>query len=180
MFVSYDDEPGIQRIGRVAPNLSPHPVRHGATGRDNEYKRHGTLTLMAGLDLLTGRIHRTVVERHSSREFVAFLRQLDGVYPTGTRIRLVLDNRSARLSKETRAYLATTANRFEFIFAPTHGSWLNLVETFFVKMTNTPLRGMRVESKKELKQRIELYIDHLNEDPVVHKWTYKIDKVSVA
>ena len=180
VFVSYDEKPGIQAIGGVAPDRAPQPGQHAATGRDYEYKRRGTLTLMAGLDLLTGHIHRAVVERHRSREFVAFLRQLDESYPSGVRIRLVLDNHSAHVSKETRAYLATTANRFEFVFTPVHGSWLNLVESFFAKLTNSFLRGMRVESKQELQERIERYIDRLNEDPVIYKWTYKMDEISVA
>ena len=66
------------------------------------------------------------------------------------------------------------------MFTPVHGSWVNLVESFFAKLTNTLLRGMRVESKEELRQRIELYIDHLNEDPVVYQWTHKMDAISVA
>ena len=180
VFVSYDEKPGIQAIGGVAPDLPPQPGKHAATGRDYEYKRVGTVTLMAGLDLLTGHIHRAVVERHRSREFVAFLRQLDGAYPSGVRIRLVLDNHSAHVSKETRAYLATTANRFEFVFTPVHGSWLNLVESFFAKLTNSFLRGMRVETKQELQERIERYIDRLNDDPVIYKWTYKMDEIPVA
>ena len=180
VFVSYDEKPGIQAIGGVAPDLAPKPGKHACTGRDYEYQRHGTLTLMAGLDLISGHLHRAVVERHRSREFVAFLRQLDGAYPAGARIRLVLDNHSAHVSKETRAYLTTMANRFEFVFTPKHGSWLNVVESFFAKLTNTLLRGMRVESKQELRQRIERYIDRLNEDPVVYRWTYKMDEISVA
>ena len=180
VFVSYDEKPGIQAIGGVAPDLPPKPGKHVGTGRDYEYQRHGTLTLMAGLDLMTGHIHRAVVERHRSREFVAFLRQLDRAYPAGARIRLVLDNHSAHVSKETRACLATMANRFEFVFTPKHGSWLNVVESFFAKLANTLLRGMRVESKAELRQRIERYIDRLNEDPVVFKWTYKMDEISVV
>ena len=180
VFVSYDEKPGIQAISGVAADLAPQPGKHAATGRDYEYKRRGTLTLMAGLDLLTGHIHRAVVERHRSREFVAFLRQLDEAYPSEVRIRLVLDNHAAHVSKETRAYLATTANRFEFVFTPVHGSWLNLVESFFAKLTNSFLRGMRVESKQELQERIERYIDRLNEDPVIYKWTYKMDEISVA
>ena len=92
VFVSYDEKPGIQAIGGVAPDLAPKPGKHACTGRDYEYQRHGTLTLMAGLDLMTGHVHRAVVERHRSREFVAFLRQLDRAYPAGARIRLVLDN----------------------------------------------------------------------------------------
>ena len=180
VFVSYDEKPGIQAIGGVAPDLPPKPGKHVGTGRDYEYQRHGTLTLMAGLDLMTGHIHRAVVERHRSREFVAFLRQLDRAYPAGARIRLVLDNHSAHVSKETRACLATMANRFEFVFTPKHGSWLNVVESFFAKLANTLLRGMRVESKAELRQRTERYIDRLNEDPVVFKWTYKMDEISVV
>ena len=180
VFVSYDEKPGIQAIGGVAPDLPPKPGKHVGTGRDYEYQRHGTLTLMVGLDLMTGHIHRAVVERHRSREFVAFLRQLDRAYPAGARIRLVLDNHSAHVSKETRACLATMANRFEFVFTPKHGSWLNVVESFFAKLANTLLRGMRVESKAELRQRIERYIDRLNEDPVVFKWTYKMDEISVV
>ena len=180
VFVSYDEKPGIQAIGGVAPDLPPKPGKHVGTGRDYEYQRHGTLTLMAGLDLMTGHIHRAVVERHRSREFVVFLRQLDRAYPAGARIRLVLDNHSAHVSKETRTCLATMANRFEFVFTPKHGSWLNVVESFFAKLANTLLRGMRVESKAELRQRIERYIDRLNEDPVVFKWTYKMDEISVV
>ena len=169
VFVSHDEKPGMQAMGGVGPDLAPKPGRHGCTGRDYECRRHGTLTLMAGLDLMSGHLHRAVVERHRSREFVAFLRQLDRAYPAGARIRLVLDSRSAHVSKETRSYLATMANRFEFVFTPKHGSWLNLVESFFAKLTHTLLGGMRVDSRQELQQRIESYIDRLNQDPVVFK-----------
>lgn len=179
-FVSYGERPDVQTIGGVAADLPPVLGEHAATGQNYEYKRLETVTLLAGLDLLTGHIHRVVVERHRSREFVAFLRQLDGAYPSGVRIRLVLDNHSAHVSQETRAYLASTTNRFEFVFTPVHGSWLNLVESFFPKLTNSLLRSMRVETEEELKQRIEHYIDRLNEDPVVYKWTYKMDEIAVA
>jgi transposase len=93
---------------------------------------------------------------------------------------MVLDNHSAHISKETRAYLATVPNRFEFIFTPTHGSWLNLVETFFAKMAHSMLRRIRVSSKAELKKRIELYLDEVNQAPVVFRWKYGLDSVSVA
>ena len=92
----------------------------------------------------------------------------------------MLDNHSAHVSKETRAYLATTSNRFESVFTPVHDSWLNLVESVFAKLANSFLRGMRVESKQELREQIERYIDRLNEDPVIYKWTYKMDEVPVA
>ena len=79
-----------------------------------------------------------------------------------------------------RSYLATTANRFELVFTPVGGSGLNLVKSFFAKLTNSFLRGMRLESKQELQERIERCIDRLNEDPVIYKWTYKVGEISVG
>ena len=81
--------------------------------------------------------------RHRSREIVAFLKRLDASYLTETKIRIILDNHSPHISRETRAYLATMLNRYEFIFTPKHGSWLNLVESFFGKVARTLLRGIR-------------------------------------
>lgn len=175
--LSYDEKPGIQALSTTAPDLPPVPSQHAALGRDHEYKRHGTLSLLAGIDLLSGEVLGLVRKRHRSAEFIEFLQLAHGRYPLGARIRLVLDNHSAHISKQTRAYLATVPNRFEFIFTPTHGSWLNLIESFFGKMAKTLLRGIRVESKEELRARIELYLQEVNEDPVVFKWKYKLETV---
>jgi transposase len=178
-IISYDEKPGIQAIGNNAPDLPPQPGSHRGWARDHEYKRHGTLSLLAGIDLLTGKVHASVENRHRSREFVGFLKKLDAAYPTDTAIKLILDNHSAHISKETTAWLATQPKgRFNFVFTPKHGSWLNLVEGFFSKMARSMLRGIRVESKDELKERILAYLDDLNRDPVVHSWTYKIDAVA--
>jgi transposase len=178
-IISYDEKPGIQAIGNTAPDLPPQPGSHRSWTRDHEYKRHGTLSLLAGIDLLTGKVHASVENRHRSREFVGFLEKLDAAYPTDTAIKLILDNHSAHISKETTAWLATQPKgRFTFVFTPKHGSWLNLVEGFFSKMARSMLRGIRVESKDELKERILAYLDDLNRDPVVHSWTYKIDAVA--
>jgi transposase len=103
-------------------------------------------------------------------EFIALLEDLDVHYPPDCTIRLILDNHSSHLSKETRAYLGTRPNRFKYVLTPTHGSWLNIVETLFGKMTRTFLRQIRVGSKKELKERILLGIAEINEMPVVHRW----------
>ena len=100
-YLSYDEKPGIQAIGSAAPDLPPEADKHPSTSRDYESKRRGTLTLMVGLDLLTGRVRRAVVPRHRSREFVAFLKQVDRAYPPGTKLRVVLDNHSAHVSKES-------------------------------------------------------------------------------
>jgi len=178
--LSYDEKPGIQAIANTACDLPPVPGSHPEISRDHEYVRHGTLSLMAGIDLFNGRIHGKVTERHRSREFVAFLKVLHEQYSPAVRIRLILDNHSAHISKETRTYLATVPNRFEFIFTPKHGSWLNLIESFFSKMTRTLLRGIRVSSKTELKQRIERYLAEVNEAPVVFRWTYRMEESSIA
>ena len=174
-IVSYDEKPGIQAIATTSPDLPPKPGIHATFARDHEYKRHGTLSLLAGIDLLTGTVHALVKDRHRSREFIEFLKLLDAAYPTSTAIKLILDNHSAHISKETKAWLATCpAGRFEFTFTPKHGSWLNLVEGFFSKFARSVLRHIRVTSKHELKERIMAGIDDVNRYPVIHTWSYRL------
>ena len=178
--LSYDEKPGIQAIQNTAPDLPPVPGKHATIGRDHEYIRHGTLSLLAGIDLLSGEVLGLVRPRHRSAEFIEFLKLADGHYPAGARIRVVLDNHSAHVSKQTRSFLATLPNRFEFTFTPKHGSWLNLIESFFGKMAKTLLRGIRVASANELKARIDLYLKEVNEAPVVYRWKYKPETLSVV
>lgn len=174
-IISYDEKPGIQAIATTAPDLPPVPGKQRCFARDHEYERLGTLSLLAGIDLLSGKVYATVEDRHRSREFVAFLEKLDAAYPASTAIKIILDNHSAHISKETRTWLATQRDgRFTFVFTPTHGSWLNLIEGFFSKMARSVLRHIRVASKAELKERIMAHIDDLNRQPVVHTWSYKI------
>lgn len=178
-IVSYDEKPGMQAIGATAPDLPPKPGVHAAFARDHEYKRHGTLSLLAGIDLVTGKVHGLVKERHRSREFIEFLKLLNAAYPASTAIKLILDNHSAHISKETKAWLATQPEgRFIFVFTPKHGSWLNLVEGFFSKLARSVLRHIRVASKQELEDRILAAIDDLNQHPVVHTWSYKLDEAA--
>ena len=177
--LSYDEKPGIQAIENTAPDLPPVPGKHATIGRDHEYIRHGTLSLLAGIDLLSGEVLGLVRKRHRSVEFIEFLQMAHAHYPAGARIRIVLDNHSAHISKETRAFLGTLPNRFEFTFTPKHGSWLNLIESFFGKMAKTLLRGIRVSSSDELKSRIELYIREINEAPVIFRWKYQPETHSV-
>jgi transposase len=178
-ILSYDEKPGVQAIGTTGSDLPPEPGVHQAFGRDHEYKRHGTVSLLAGIDLLSGQVHALVKDRHRSREFVEFLMLLDAAYPPHTAIKLILDNHSAHISKETRAWLGEQrTGRFEFVFTPKHGSWLNLVEGFFSKLARSVLRHIRVASKQELKERLVAAIDHFNKHPVVHTWTYKLDRAA--
>src|SRR3954470_18834444 len=174
-IVSYDEKPGIQAIATTAPDLPPKPGVHATFARDYEYKRHGTLSLLAGIDLLTGKVHALVKDRHRSREFIEFLKCLDAAYPASTAIKLILDNHSAHISRETTAWLdARPPGRFEFTFTPKHGSWLNLIEGFFSKFARSVLRHIRVTSKDELKERIMAGIDEVNRHPVIHTWSYKL------
>jgi transposase len=175
--VSIDEKPGVQAIANTAPDLPPVPGKHPTVGRDHEYKRHGTLWILASLDLHDGHVVARVEERHRSREFVALLKDLDAYYPAGVTIRVILDNHSAHISKETRAYLATRPHRFKYVHTPKHGSWLNLVETLFGKMAHTFLRQIRVQSKAELKERILRGIAEINAAPVVHRWK-KFDQLA--
>ena len=176
-IVSYDEKPGIQALASTAPDLPPKPGVHPTFARDHEYKRHGTVSLLAGIDLLTGQVHALVKDRHRSREFIEFLKILNAAYPAHTALKLILDNHSAHISKETKTWLADQpVGRFEFTFTPKHGSWLNLIEGFFSKLARSVLRHIRVTSKQELKDRIMAAIDYVNHDPVVHTWSYKMDR----
>jgi transposase len=175
-IISYDEKPGIQAIGTTAPDRPPLPGTRPTVMRDHEYKRHGALTLMAGIDLLTGNVHAVVKERHRSREFIEFLKLLDTAYPADTAIEVILDNHSAHVSKETTAWLAAPpVGRFTFTFTPKHGSWLNIIEGFFSKLVRSVLRHIRVSSKHELKERLMAFIDDINHQPIVPTWHYKID-----
>ena len=178
-IISYDEKPGIQAIANKGSDLPPKPGAYPSFARDHEYKRHGTVSLLAGIDLITGQVHALVKDRHRSREFIEFLKLLDAAYPAQTAIKLILDNHSAHISKETKAWLATQREgRFRFTFTPKHGSWLNLVEGFFSKLARSVLHHIRVTSKQELKDRIMAAIDYVNRDPVVHTWSYKMDEAA--
>jgi len=176
--ISYDEKPGIQAIANTSPERMP-TAESGYRQRDYEYKRLGTVSLLAGIDLLTGEAIPLVRDSHKSSDFIEFLKLLDSKYPKEDRIRLILDNHSSHISKETRAFLETKPNRFEFVFTPKHGSWLNMIEVFFSKMTRQSLRGIRVSSKKELVDRIYKYFDEINEMPVVFRWTYRMDEIKM-
>ena len=136
--------------------------------------------MLAGIDLLTGKIIPRISDSHKSVDFIGFLKVLDEQYDPSDKIRIILDNHSIHTSKETRKYLETVPDRFEFVFTPKHGSWLNLIESFFGKLARVCLRGIRVKSKEELIERIYRYIDEINNDPVVYRWTYKIDELIVS
>ena len=177
--LSYDEKPGIQAIATTSDDLMPDE-KHSTINRDYEYKRLGTLSLLAAIDLQTGEAIPLVRDKHSSMEYIEFLKLLDDKYPKGDKLRIVLDNLKVHTSEATRKYLATVPGRFEFVFTPKHGSWLNMVEGFFSKMTCQMLRGIRVKSKEELTNRIYRYFAEINEEPIVFHWKYNLDDIDVS
>ena len=177
--ISYDEKPGIQAIKNIAPQLMPVIGRHATIGRDYEYKRLGTLSLLAGIDLHTGIAIPLVEEKHRSQEFIKFLKKVVDSYPENWQIKMILDNHSAHNSKETMNFLKTVPGKFEFVFTPKHGSWLNMIEMFFSKIARGFLKHMRVQSKVELKERIYQGIEEINKEPVLFKWKYKMDEIKV-
>lgn len=177
--LSYDEKPGIQAIATTSDDLMPDE-KHSTINRDYEYKRLGTLSLLAAIDLQTGEAIPLVRDKHSSMEYIEFLKLLDDKYPKGDKLRIVLDNLKVHTSEATRKYLATVPGRFEFVFTPKHGSWLNMVEGFFSKMTRQMLRGIRVKSKEELTNRIYKYFAEINEEPIVFHWKYNLDDIDVS
>jgi transposase len=178
--ISYDEKPGIQALAVTTPDRPPLPNRFSSHLRDYEYRRLGTVSLLAGLDLHSGRVTEIVSDHHASADFIALLGKLDENYPPPTRIRLLLDNHSAHISKETQRWLSLHPQRFEFVFTPKHGSWLNIVETMFSKMARSMLRGIRVATKQELIDRIHAYFERINADPVIFRWKYKMDETSMV
>ena len=168
-IISYDEKPGIQAISNVSDDLMPDKT-NGTIKRDYEYKRLGTLSLLAGIDLQTGDAIPLISDTHNGNDYIQFLDKLD-------KIRLILDNLKVHSSQKVVEYLKSIPGRFEFVFTPTHGSWLNLIEGFFSKMTKQMLRGIRVASKEELKQRIYKYFDEINADPIVYHWRWHLEDV---
>ena len=131
-MLSYDEKPGIQAVATTSEDLLPDE-HHVTINRDYENKRLGTLSLLAGIDLQTGEAIPLVSETHNSKDYIEFLKILDNKYPKREKIRIVLDNLKVHTSEKTRKYLAAAPGRFEFVFTPMHGSWLNMVEGFLAK-----------------------------------------------
>ena len=172
--VSYDEKPGIQAIATTSPDLPP-TKEPGTIQRDYEYRRLGTVSLLAAIDLLTGEAIPLVRDTHKSEDFIDFLKILNRRYPEGDTIQVILDNHSVHTSRKVKQYLETIPGRFVFVFTPKHGSWLNMIEGFFGKMTRQMLRGIRVSTKQELIDRIYKYFDEVNETPIVYHWKYKME-----
>ena len=174
VILSCDEKAGIQAIGNKYPDLMPVEGRYSTLARDYEYKKYGTLSLLAGIDLISGRISYKIFENHRSCEFIEYLKELESLYPE-EKIEVIIDNLKVHTSEETQKYLESVPDKFKFVFTPKHASWLNIIESFFSKMVRSILRGIRVDSLDELKKRISQYIDKINENPVLFTWKYMME-----
>ena len=135
-----------------------------------------TLSLFACTNLITGKVYHKVFERNRSREFIEILKEIVSDSQDKKMV-VILDNYVIHTSEETNKYLSTLKKgKLKRVFTPKHASWLNIIESFFSKMTRDFLRAIRVESLEELKNRIDQYINLLNEEPVKFMWKYKVEE----
>jgi transposase len=170
--VSVNDRLGGQTPDTNAPAPPPGPGQAcGTPPPAHMQTRHGTLSVLVALDLHTGEIIVSVEPRHASTEFTSLLQRLHAHYPAKARIRLVLDQNDAHISRETMAWLADHPGRFDYVHTPRHGPWLNLVEVTFSKLVHNTLYHVRVPSLNGLRQHILKYADEANAHPVRFRWS---------
>ena len=169
-----DETSQIQALDRTAPLL---PMRPGqAERRTHDYKRHGTTSLFAALDVKTGQVIADTHRRHRSIEFRKFLDRVDANVPADLEVHIVMDNYGTHKTPIIRAWLAKRP-RFHLHFTPTYGSWLNLVERWFAELTNTQIRRGAHRSVTELERAIWEFIDVRNDEPKPFVWTKSADEI---
>ena len=163
-----DEKSQIQALDRSQPSL---PMKKGRGGTmTHDYKRHGTTTLFAALDAATGKVTGLCLSRHRHKEFLVFLKVIDGQVPTGVEVHLVLDNYGTHNHPNVQAWLAKHP-RFHLHFTPTSSSWLNLVERWFRELTERAIRRGVFPSVDHLIAAIDDYLDAHNVDPKPFTWT---------
>jgi len=178
VIISYDEKPGIQAIETTAPDLPPEPGVHATFAREHEYKRHGTVSLLAGIDLVTGKVHALVKDRHRSREFIEFLKLLDAAYPAHTAIKLILDNHSAHLKRDQSLGRRTTRAPLR-IHLHSHARLLAQPRRGLLLQTR-PLRPASYPCRIQTRTQGSHHGRHglLQSAAVVHTWSFKLDKAA--
>jgi transposase len=177
IVLSVDEKSQIQALDRTQPGL---PMKKGKAGTmTHDYKRHGTTTLFAALDVLDGRVLGRCMQRHRHQEFIRFLNAIEAEAPVGKIVHVILDNYAAHKHPKVKAWLERHP-RFVFHFTPTSCSWLNAVETFFSKLTQRRLRRGVFRSIFDLQIAINRYVAETNADPKPFVWTAHPDRVIAA
>jgi transposase len=174
LVLCVDEKSQIQALDRTQPGL---PMKKGRAGTmTHDYKRHGTTTLFAALDLKSGVVIGECRPRHRAKEFIRFLKRIDRCVKKHLDIHLVLDNYGTHKTPEVKEWLAKH-RRFKLHFTPTSASWLNLVERFFAEITTKRIRRGIFRSVAELEQAIHDYLDRHNSDPKPFVWTKTADVI---
>jgi len=174
LVLCVDEKSQIQALDRTQPGL---PLKKGrAATMTHDYKRHGTTTLFAALDVKIGLVIGECQPRHRAKEFIRFLTRIDRCVQKHLDVHLVLDNYGTHKTPEVKAWLAKHA-RFKLHFTPTSASWLNLVERFFAEITSKRIRRGVFRSVADLKEAIHDYLDRHNADPKPFVWTKTADAI---
>ena len=171
-----DEKSQIQALDRTAPIL---PLRPGLPERQtHDYKRHGTTTLFAAFNILSGKVIGSCQERHRSREFIRFLNQIEREVPPGIEVHLIMDNYCTHKSAEVQKWLRPKKrSRFQFHFTPTSASWLNQVERLFALITQRMIRRGTFHSAHELETAIYDWLAHWNGAPSPFRWKASADVI---
>jgi transposase len=171
---SIDEKSQIQALDRTQPGL---PLKKGRAGTmTHDYKRHGTTTLFAALEVATGSVVHECMPRHRHQEFLRFLQKVEAGVPAELDIHVVLDNYATHKHPKVQRWLDRHP-RVSFHFVPTSASWLNLVELLFNELTRRQLKRLAVSDVQELIAAINSYLDRRNEDPKPFVWTASADKI---
>jgi transposase len=174
LVVCVDEKSQIQALDRTQPGL---PMKKGRCGTmTHDYKRHGTTTLFAALNVLEGTVIADCMPRHRNQEFLAFLRRLDREFPASLDLHLILDNYGTHKHPNVTQWLAKRP-RFHLHFIPTSSSWLNLIERWFAKLTDKQIRRGIFHSVPELIRAIRNYVEANNQDPVPFVWTASVQAI---
>jgi len=169
-----DEKTSVQALDRTQPGL---PLRRGRLGTmTHDYKRHGTTTLFAALEMTEGRIIATCMNRHRHQEWIKFLNLIDQRTPAGLALHLIVDNYSTHKHPRVKAWFKRHP-RFHLHFVPTSSSWLNMVERWFRDLTDKRIRRGIFKSVAELIAAIEVYIQHHNSNPKPFVWTAKAEDI---
>src|SRR5215210_2306370 len=177
VVLSIDEKSQIQALDRTQPGL---PIKRGRAGTmTHDYKRHGTTTLFAALNVLDGKVVGRCMQRHRHQEFIRFLNAVEKTVPASKAMHVILDNYAAHKHPKVIAWLARHP-RFTFHFTPTSCSWLNAVETFFATLTKRRLKRGVFRSVVDLQAAINRYLDEANHDPKPFLWTANPDKIIAA
>jgi transposase len=177
VVLSVDEKSQIQALDRTQPGL---PMKKGRAGTmTHDYKRHGTTTLFAALDVLEGKVIGRCMQRHRHQEFIRFLNAVEAEVPAGKVIHVILDNYATHKHPRVRAWLARHP-RWTFHFTPTSASWLNAVEGFFAKLTRRRLKRGVFRSVVDLQAAINRFLAETNDDPKPFVWTADPDRVLAA